>query len=105
MRVRIALWILLLTSVALAQQNAGSILGTVFDPSGATIAGVKITVVEEQTGLSRTTLSAADGFYSVVQLPVGRYRVEAEQKGFQILSQNGVTVDVNQKVRLDLTLK
>jgi len=46
MRLRIALSILVvnsvINSVAIAQQNAGSILGTVFDPSGATIAGAAV---------------------------------------------------------------
>src|SRR5258708_2945775 len=102
---RVVAIVLSFTSTVLAQQNAGSISGTVSDPSDAAVSGAQVTMNNELTGLSRTTSTAGDGSYSVLQLAVGIYRVEAEGKGFAKTSRSGVTVDTNQKVRLDLSLK
>ncbi len=104
MRTRLGCLFLFAAWIAAAQQNTGSIFGTVVDPSGAAVPGAKITLVSQLTGLTRVTVSAPDGLYTVVQLPVGVYRVRVEQSGFEVFSQNGVTIDVNQKVRLDMKL-
>ena len=46
-----------LSAGAYAQQNTATILGTVVDPSGASIAGAKVTATGEQTGSRRTVQS------------------------------------------------
>src|SRR5262245_38184056 len=67
-----------------AQSESGSaaIEGTVLDTNGGTVAGAAITVRNEDTGLQRVTTTNSGGHFSVPVLPVGRYSVKTEAKGF-----------------------
>ena len=88
-----------------AQAVSGTILGTVTDPSGAAVAGAKITLVHKATGTSRTFTSDATGEYIAPSLPIGAYTITAEMTGFSKLSLNDVQLGVDQKARIDLGLK
>ena len=106
MRARIFLVYLLLSAVSLwAQTFRGTILGTVTDPSGAVVAGAKVTVKNTGTGLERTTDTSGDGSYSIPELPIGTYNVTVTQSGFQTFIAKGVTVDVAAERRVDASLK
>src|SRR6202049_4045323 len=106
MRVRIALVFVLLAAISLSAQTfRGTILGTVTDPSGAVLAGAKVTVKNVGTGLERTTETSADGSYALPELPIGTYTVTATLVGFQTAVTNGVTVDVAGERRVDAALK
>ena len=61
-----------------AQTTAGSIVGTVTDPSGAVIGGASITVTNMGTNISVKTTSDASGEYVVTPLEVGKYSVAVE---------------------------
>src|SRR5215213_11054366 len=63
------------TLPALAQNNKGTIVGTVTDPNGALVAGAKITVINTATGDTREATTNEDGTYTVPNLEPGRYRV------------------------------
>src|SRR5215475_6507933 len=106
MRARIFLVFLLLAAVSLtAQTFRGTILGTVTDPSGAVVAGAKVTVKNTGTGLERSTQTSADGSYSLPELPIGTYSVTVTQSGFQTFVATGVTVDVAAERRVDAAMK
>lgn len=106
MKARILLVSILLAAVNLSAQTfRGTILGTVTDPSGAVIAGAKVTVKNTGTGLERTTQTSADGSYSLPELPIGTYDVTVTQSGFQTSVARGVTVDVATERRVDASLK
>ena len=106
MRARIFLVFLLLAAVSLSAQTfRGTILGTVTDPTGAVVAGAKVTVKNTGTGLVRTTETSADGSYSVPELPIGTYTVTITQAGFQTFIATGVTVDVAVERRVDAAMK
>jgi hypothetical protein len=79
-----------------AQEIAGSIRGTVVDSSGAAVSDARITAVQTETGLVRTTATDTQGVYVFVELPIGHYRLEAEAKGFKKYVQEGITLEVNQ---------
>lgn len=87
-----------------AQVDAGAISGTVKDPSGGVIPGVKVTIANEDTGLSTSTTSGSAGEYIFSPVKIGRYSVSAEVKGFQKVQQKNVTVDVQERVVVDFTL-
>lgn len=87
-----------------AQVDAGAISGTVKDPSGGVIPGVKVTIANEDTGLSTSTTSGSAGEYVFSPVKIGRYSVSAEMKGFQKVQQKNVTVDVQERVVVDFTL-
>jgi hypothetical protein len=65
-----------------AQTTFGSITGVVTDPSGAAVPSAQITVVNQDTGLTRHQTTAVTGVYTVPDLAPGTYRVRFEGKGF-----------------------
>jgi hypothetical protein len=87
-----------------AQDISASIHGTVTDESGGLVAGAKITAINSDTGFQRGTVSNAQGAYVLVELPVGRYRVEAEMQGFKKYVQEGIVLDVNQQATVAVHL-
>src|SRR5215472_3766638 len=85
--VRIVLLALLLASLFLpspagAQTTFGSITGVVTDPSSAAVPRAAVTVVNLDTGFSRSDVTASNGVYSITDLLPGTYRVRVEGKGF-----------------------
>src|SRR6266567_7758522 len=106
MSARVLLVFVLLAAVSLSAQTfRGTILGTVTDPSGAVIAGAKVTVKNTGTGLERVSQTSADGSYSLPELPIGSYTVTVVQQGFQTFIATGVTVDVATERRVDAAMK
>src|SRR5216117_3673434 len=106
MRVRMVLAFVVLAATSLiAQTFRGTILGTVTDPSGAVVAGAKVTAKNVNTGLERTTQTSADGSYSAPELPIGTYSVTVSQSGFQTSVTTGVIVDVAGERRVDVSLR
>ncbi len=106
MRVRMILVFFFLAAISLSAQTfRGTILGTVTDPSGAVLAGAKVTVRNVNTGLERTTQTSADGSYSVPELPIGTYTVTVSQSGFQTSVTSDVVVGVASERRVDALLK
>jgi hypothetical protein len=87
-----------------AQDISASIHGTVVDESGGTVSGAKVTAVNTDTGLQRTAVTNSQGTYVLVELPVGRYRVEAEAQGFKRYVQEGISLDVNQQATVAVHL-
>ncbi|NHK28802.1 TonB-dependent receptor plug domain-containing protein [Parvularcula flava] len=69
---------------AVAQETTSSIRGTVTDESGAPISGASVSIINEDTGFSRTLSTSGNGQFSVRNLPVGgNYVVIVESAGFQ----------------------
>src|SRR6185436_16445830 len=75
-----------------AAEPTGAITGSVTDPSGAAVAGAKVTATSLSTALSRSTSSAVDGGYILPLLPVGMYSVSVEAAGFKRVEQRGIEV-------------
>ena len=106
MRVRIIVAFVLLAAVSVSAQTfRGAILGTVTDPSGAVVAGATVSAKNAGTGLERTTVTSADGSYSLPELPIGTYTLTVTQAGFQTFVATGVTVDVATERRIDAAMK
>ncbi len=72
---------LLLPAALLAQSGAGSIQGTVQDPSGAAIPGCAVHAVNQDTGVANDTTSNGSGFYSVPGLFAGNYTLTFTSPG------------------------
>src|SRR6201998_2431669 len=79
--------------------------GTVSDFSGGAIADAQISLTNADTGEKRAQQSGPDGLYSFVNLLPGRYRIEAEKKGFKRTSQPEVVVQVQQTSSINLELQ
>src|SRR5277367_2084092 len=91
----------LLTLPAYAQENLGSINGTVTDSSGGVIRGATIKIHNLATGLEQTVTTNSDGSFHITELPIGIYSVTFSRDSFktefhsQILVQGNRTTTVN----------
>lgn len=84
--------------------GGASLNGTVTDPSGAVIAGSKVTVKSPTTGLVRTVETTGAGLYSFSHLPVNTYDVTVEANGFKTSVRKDVAFTVGASVTLDVQL-
>jgi hypothetical protein len=88
-----------------AQTATGRIIGTATDAQGAAIAGAKITIRNTGTNVSWNTATNSEGFYQVLELPVGNYSVTAEHEGFSRVVTAPQSLDINQALRIDVHMK
>src|SRR5579871_4209101 len=95
---------LFLTPGVLRADVTGSINGVVRDPSQAVVKGAQVTVTNTQTNLSQHTVTADDGSYRFLALPVGTYKVNVTTAGFQQFNTTDIVLKVNDELRIDVTL-
>jgi hypothetical protein len=84
---------------------AGSISGTVNDPSGSVVPSTRVTVREVNTGLVYRTRTDGKGYYTLPVLPVGRYDLEMQAQGFRTYRRTGIVLDTNAALTLDASLE
>jgi hypothetical protein len=101
----LAIWMCVLPAAAVAQQETATIAGTVTDATGAVVPRAVVTVTNVQTGISVTTDATDAGTYVVPSLRPGDYSIAVESKGFQKTLRTGVTLQVAQVARIDITLQ
>ncbi|HVH88691.1 MAG TPA: TonB-dependent receptor [Terriglobales bacterium] len=94
-RLVLGLFLVVCSAASFGQAVFGSIAGTVSDPSGAAIAGAKITITETSKGVSYTTVSNESGNYVQSHLTVGNYDVLVGAPGFETYVRRNVRVDVD----------
>ena len=90
---------------ALAQVPSGTILGNVKDTQGAVVPGATVTATNTGTQFSRTTVTDAEGQYTLPLLPVGSYEVVVAMSGFKNFSQTGILLEVGRNARVDATIQ
>ena len=89
----------------LAQSIFGSLQGTVMDASGGVLARARVTAANVNTGI-RSTVDANDsGLYFLGELRPGTYDLEVEAAGFQRYAQRGITLRVEDRLRVDVAMK
>ena len=88
-----------------AQNGTATLSGTVTDQNGALIPGVNIAVINISQGFQRRTMTNADGNFVVSALSPNTYTVKAEHEGFQTAEYQGIVLNVNSQVRIDIQLK
>jgi hypothetical protein len=87
-----------------AQAGRGGISGLVSDPSGAVIAGARVTALDQATGIAQSTVTTGAGLYSFISLNPGTYQVTAAHKGFKNEAEDNVTVSVDQVSTVNLAM-
>jgi hypothetical protein len=75
-----------------AQQTLGNLNGTVTDISGAAVSGATVTAVSEETGLTRAVKSHSNGYWEILELPIGTYHVTVSGPRFQTLDFPRITI-------------
>jgi hypothetical protein len=63
--------------------NAGTVTGTVTDPSGAAIPGAMVEIQNKVTGYEKTATTDATGAFKFLGVPLNNYHLEVKSPGFQ----------------------
>jgi hypothetical protein len=88
-----------------AQFDSGAIVGTIRDERGLVIVAAHVTAREVGTGYAQSTLTNESGDFIFPTLRIGSYKVTAEKEGFALSSVENLSLTVNARQRVDLTLR
>src|SRR3954451_21493148 len=97
--------LLLTRRVGPAQPTTGSIVGSITDTSGGVVSNANVTVTNANTGLAVKTTTDSSGNYAVTTLPVGSYTVAVEAPGFKRAVNTGITVNVQDRIGVNIALE
>ena len=75
------------------------------DPSGGVIPNATVTVVAEQTSLTRTAKTNGTGSYTFVNLPIGTYTLTYTADGFDVQKTQHITVQADRTATVNAALK
>src|SRR5688572_18390777 len=84
--------VVVIPTCTFAQTGSAALTGSVLDGTGAPIPGVKLSIINEESGAKSETLANESGAYRVASLVPGAYRVEAAAPGFDVLIRRGIVV-------------
>jgi outer membrane receptor protein involved in Fe transport len=101
----LSLVMLVATIAAQAQDATGRIFGTVYDPQGLVVPGVKMTVTNTATQVARVATTNSEGTFQLLALPIGNYKVTAERAGFRTVASAEQKLLINQALRLDFKME
>jgi trimeric autotransporter adhesin len=105
-RVAISVMCILLAGLpAWAQTFQGGVRGTIQDNSGAAVSVAKVTLTDEGTGISRSTVTGTAGEYSFSAVNPATYTVSIEKPGFKQLDRKGLVVSTQEFLLVDLKLE
>ena len=100
------LFLLLVSAgVASAQVDEGAITGTVVDTTGAVVPGATVTLVNTDVGLSLKNTTNNSGIYTFSPVRIGHYSVTVTAPGFAKTTQQNITVNVAQRLQVNVELK
>jgi hypothetical protein len=105
MRTKSLFAVLLLSGLSLLGQTLGEITGQVGDQSRAAVPNSVVTLTNTSTNAVRQSNSNEQGLYTFPSVPPGIYTLKVEHPGFKTATSNNVEVQVQQTVRLDVTLE
>ena len=87
-------------AVAIAQVS-----GVVADPSGSPVPAAQVRMTETEKQLMRSTVTDAQGRYTLPNLPVGPYRLEVSAPGFKSYTQSGILLQVGNNVQINVAMQ
>src|SRR5271155_552517 len=93
------------SSVAYAQFDVGSLVGTIRDQSGAAVPNASITVTNTATNIESSAASNNNGDYEVPSLHVGVYTISAKATNYAEAVAQNIAISVGSRQRIDLELK
>ncbi|MCC6366392.1 MAG: TonB-dependent receptor [Bryobacterales bacterium] len=101
------LFLFSLVPCVFAQSEVGgaTLNGAVTDPSGAAVAGAKVTIRSPAIGFTRAMESTTAGLFSFSRLPVGSFDLSVEMQGFKTAVRQGIVLNVGAVATLDISLE
>jgi hypothetical protein len=99
-----SLWISTAFAPSAQAQTLGGIVGTVTDKTGGALPETNVTIVGDQTKLTRTQKSNANGAYDFVNLPIGTYTLTFTHDGFQTQKIPSITVQADRSATVNAIL-
>ena len=97
--------VVLCSCTLIAQQTLGGITGQVTDPTGGAILNATVSVLAEQTSMTRTTKTDATGVYTFVNLPIGSYTLTYSADGFDAQKTQHIAVQAYRTATVNAALK
>jgi hypothetical protein len=97
--------LLVMTGELSAQTDRGTIQGLVTDSTGAVVPSARVEIVQADTNSTVTLATNGDGFYTVPNLPRGRYRVVVSKDGFTASVTEDIDLRGGVQIRADVTLQ
>jgi outer membrane receptor protein involved in Fe transport len=94
-----------ITAIAQTEIGAASLSGKITDSSGAVVPAASVTVTEQSTGFSRTTMSNEAGLYNLPRLPIGLYNLSVSKEGFKAIKRDAVPLQVGAVAAVDFRLE
>ena len=85
-------------------ESYSHVSGTILDSSLASVPDAQITVVNEDTGIRRSTQSQPDGSYVISSLQPGTYKITVRKPGFRTMIRFGVKLTASEPARVDFKL-
>jgi len=98
-------FLFLLSAPLSGQSPQGTITGTVSDVQGARVPAATVTAVQIGTNQKFSAICSSDGVYAIPSMPVGNYEVTVTAPGFSTFKQASITLEVGQRLRLDVRLQ
>jgi len=101
----LSILLILVSALCWAQKDAGTIVGTVKDATGAVVSGASVTVTDVERGEKFTSKTNDTGEFVAGALHIGRYTVTVEKSGFKRAVSEPVDLDVQQRVAVNVKLE
>ncbi|HWB96307.1 MAG TPA: TonB-dependent receptor, partial [Bryobacteraceae bacterium] len=96
--------LLLVSAGAWGQEFRATLVGRVVDPTNAAVAGANVVVTQIGTNVLHRAVTTDTGDYAIPFLPPGEYRLEVERDGFRKFTREGISLRVQDRVSIDVTL-
>ncbi len=91
-------------TLALAQFETATVSGQVSDPSGLTVSGAQVNLIDIDRGTSVNVSTNSSGLYRFASVHPGRYRMEVRAAGFRLINVTGLTVNVQDHLEQNFKL-
>lgn len=89
---------------SLAQQITGTLVGSVYDAQGASMVNAMVTATNEDTGLTKSVTTNAQGQYRLAYLAVGSYTLQVSAPGFKSFERHNIVLTVDQVQQVNASL-